>query len=434
MHRILRPSYVSTLSLLVLLAPALSSAQPAASEAPSGATPPSPNNTAAARARGDSVQRGDAVYYTGPRSLGHRGFGDYQALSQTSMPFSRLEFAADLGWLNPNISGLPLNGDGLRASSGNYVNLQTTARALGFSRPHLGEALLHFRYSPVAYFAFGGSAGGSFAGQRDASATDATASSVVGNAALSSFTFGPEVWGMLPLGPVTLRLGALLFARNYQLTAADLAVGGCSYTDAAGQTHDSCANVLNSWSLAVQTRVQVDVQLGAGVALGAYGGFEFYPLFGFSAGATLSVQTPGFGDRWAWHAPPPAGPAEPEPVPPSPPRVPDAEVPTLLPPATPAGNAPPTAQGLPLEPTREELSRVTEAASTAVRGCLPRAPGSIELRLVFEASGRLQSVLPPPGLAHSAVGQCIAAAFRQATVSPFGQPSFTATVSISLRP
>jgi hypothetical protein len=215
---------------------------------------------------------------------------------------SQFEFAIDVGWLSPNLSDAAFSGQSIRRSTLDFVQLGATGRALGFVQPSLFEAQSHFRFAFGPYLNLGLAAGVFGWGRFDQPAQDTDARAVIGD--------GSTLWGgslsasmqfMIPLGFVTLRPGVMAGLRLWNVTAADLASGTCSYTATGGArvSNAPCSDTVGAVTGYVQPRMSVDFDTPEVFGVGAYLGVDVYPAWGIALGVTVSVRTPPFGGGWS---------------------------------------------------------------------------------------------------------------------------------------
>lgn len=252
-----------------------------------------------------SSYRGNRGYYAGGRYYTGGAAGGAGA----AFGFAYMEMALEGGAYAPQVSSREFAGESIRRSTGEYVTVTGQGRDFGFHRPVTMDWSLHLRWSIGPYFSVGAWGGVHSLGAFDLPSADPQLRAITGTSSrLWGFTLAPELYAMIPVGPVTFRVGGGLGLRSYNFTAQDLEYGDCTWVSTGGVVHDDfCHDSIGALSFFVQPRAQVDIQLGGGFVLGLYGGVELFPLFGFSGGVTLGLQTPGFGGRvnGAPIAPPP---------------------------------------------------------------------------------------------------------------------------------
>ncbi len=258
-------------------------------------------------AQGGVTVRGQGVSASPGTPRLRWGSRGYRRAAGNREAVRNFEVSLGAGYYAPDVGDLYFTGESVRRSTGEFVNLRSTGRSLGFVRPSVFEITVHARRGVGSYLAFGLAFGFIAGGGADRMPSDAMAATVVGRGWLWGLMFAPEINLMLPVGPVTFRIGGLWGVRGFSVGADDLERGTCTWRDSSGSTRSQhCHGTLDALTMFVQPRAQIDLQLGGGLVLGTYAAFEPYPASGYSAGLVLSFQTPGFGDRWAWAQPPSA--------------------------------------------------------------------------------------------------------------------------------
>jgi hypothetical protein len=244
-----------------------------------------------------SYQSGSEYHHSGGYYHGGSG-GAGGAGGAGGVANANLELSLQMGYYAPGVRNADFHGESIQNSTGRYIAIDTTGHGLGYVRPSMFEATAHLRWSVGPLFAIGAYLGYHGAGSYDAPPDDRAVRAVVGNSqTLWGLSVGAAIEVLIPLGPVTIRPALLGGLRSYNLNVRDLASGECEWVDTGGVSHtDHCSPTVGALNFSLQPRVQIDVDLH-GFVVGAYGGVEVLPTWGFAAGATLGFRIPGFGGR-----------------------------------------------------------------------------------------------------------------------------------------
>lgn len=212
------------------------------------------------------------------------------------------EFVASFGYWGGSIGSDEFAAWGVRRTTGSVLRVAAPGREFGFARPPMFEMALDVRVSIRTFFALGAHLSYVGAGTPDSEMTSTSRgrSYLAAEPVMHGFTFAGEAQGILPLGPVLVRLGVLVGIRGQYLHIPTLVAGECSYTDAMGaaQTAD-CDDHASAFQFVLQPRAYVDYAVRPYFAVGIYAGVDAFSDMGVAAGVTLAYRTKTFTDPGA---------------------------------------------------------------------------------------------------------------------------------------
>ncbi len=192
--------------------------------------------------------------------------------SEEPPPAVRLAGAREL-WsryevtLSTGVSALSIDASTFRDACADCGSLPPRSGATyGYHRPWvwtLGGSLLYF---PIPYLALGAYFGGAV-GLQDRGPVDADVAGLIGSGDLSVIYVGPEIYGVIPIGRVSLRLGGRLGLRSTRVSAS----GPISSCDESGF---ECSASVAANEFFAAPEVAAFYKIGRVFVVGGFAGIE----------------------------------------------------------------------------------------------------------------------------------------------------------------
>ena len=206
------------------------------------------------------------------------------------------EMLATFGRAMVPLSRTTFSGSGVPQGGLTQQSFHATGSALGLHAPAFWTAELGVAYTR-RYLSVGvlGAAGGLAAGSQQPP-QDPVAASTFDAGSMALFGLAADVAGVLPVRPVTFRLGALAGVRALTAHLIDYERIPCGRDG-----YFSCEPTASATAPFFQPRATLDVTLGKGArvgALGAYLGMDLYPETAWSVGLSFSFRSPYWALSW----------------------------------------------------------------------------------------------------------------------------------------
>jgi hypothetical protein len=188
-------------------------------------------------------------------------------------------------WLRDSV----FRGRGRPLSLGVAPTFEATGRQLGFATSSFFETEFGLSYvrryvTAGAFFVGGGGL------SRDEAPTNRDLAASVSAASAWSYGGGVQLFGGLPIGPATLRLGARAGLRDFELP---IGVFESTICRIKGQSY-ACPETAKTVSAFIEPRVSYEVEATKYLSVGAWAAFDVWHDGGLSWGIMFSLRTTPF--------------------------------------------------------------------------------------------------------------------------------------------